>query len=178
MSQSKRTAVYPGTFDPLTNGHMDIIGRAAALYDTLYIAVSDHGRKKTMFSLSERVQAIETALENQKIGNVKVIHFNNLLYSVVEELEAGVVVRGLRVTSDFDFEFQMASMNTLLSNKFETIFLMASTEHTMISSTNVKEVASMGGDVSSMVPAHVHKMLVKKYANQLHSNTSRYAEGS
>src|SRR5690606_20550610 len=120
MLGNARSAVYPGTFDPLTNGHVDIIERAAALYDTVFIAVSDHGRKQTMFTLAERVKALEVALK--KLPNIKIITFTNLLYQTVEHLGAGVVIRGLRMTSDFDYEFQMACMNAVMSEKFETVF--------------------------------------------------------
>lgn len=176
MLGNTRAAVYPGTFDPLTNGHVDIIERAAALYETVFVAVSDHGRKQTMFNLQERVQAIEVAVKH--LQNVKIVTFSNLLYQTVEGLGAGIVIRGLRMTSDFDYEFQMACMNSVMSDKFETVFLMARNEHTMVSSSNVKEAAAMGGNVRSLVPANVYPLLEKIYADKNRDHPSRYAESS
>lgn len=170
---STKAAVYAGTFDPVTNGHLNIIERAAELYDTLYVAISNHGRKQTVFTLEERIAAMQTALAH--LANVQVVGFSNLLYQLVEELDAGVVVRGLRMTSDFDYEFQMAAMNRNLSARFETVFLMAHTEHTMVSSTTVKEVAALGGDVTDFVPPHVLKMVKKVYDGKKPAHPTRYA---
>ena len=166
-------AVYAGTFDPVTNGHVDIITRASTLYDKVYVAVSDHGRKKTFFNLKERLEAMNSAIKH--LDNVEVVGFTNLLYQLVEELGAGVVVRGLRMTSDFDYEFQMAEMNHNLSAHFETVFLMARSEHSTISSTTVKEVAGLGGDISRFVPAHVQKMLEKIYDRKNGVHPTRFA---
>ena len=159
-----RVAVYAGTFDPPTNGHMDIIHRAAGLYDKLIVAVSGHGRKKTLFNQNERIEAIKSSIN--MLENVEVIGFDNLLYEMVEKYNAGVVVRGLRVTGDFDFEFQMATMNHELSKQFETVFLMARSRHTIISSTMVKEVATLGGDVARYVPEAVVP-LIKRHFKQV-----------
>ncbi|MBI1362694.1 MAG: pantetheine-phosphate adenylyltransferase [Proteobacteria bacterium] len=159
-----RVAVYAGTFDPPTNGHLDIIHRASALYDKLIVAVSGHGRKKTLFDQKERIGVIKDSITELK--NVEVIGFDNLLYELVESFDAGVVVRGLRVTGDFDFEFQMATMNHELSKQFETVFLMARSRHTIISSTMVKEVATLGGDVSRYIPAAAVP-LVQRYFKQV-----------
>lgn len=166
-------AVYAGTFDPVTNGHVDIINRAAALYQKVYVAVSDHGRKKTVFNLEQRLNAMNEALKH--LNNVEVVGFTNLLYQLVEEVGAGVVVRGLRMTSDFDYEFQMAEMNHNLSARFETVFFMARSEHSTISSTTVKEVAGLGGDISRFVPQHVLKMLEKVYDRKNGVHPTRFA---
>ena len=166
-------AVYAGTFDPVTNGHMDIIRRAGGLYGKLYVAVSDHGRKKTVFSLKERIKAIREELSDRE--NIEVIGFDNLLYEMVESVAGEVLVRGLRMTSDFDYEFQMAEMNHNLSANFETVFLMARSEHSTISSTTVKEVAALGGDISRFVPARVQKMLGEAYAKKNGSHPTRFA---
>lgn len=168
-----RVAVFAGTFDPLTNGHLDIIRRAAAMYDTLHVGVSHHGRKKTIFTLEQRIEAIREAAAD--LGNVQVVGFTSLLYQLVAELGAGVVVRGLRVTSDFDYEFQMAAINRHMGH-FETVLLMARAEHTMISSSNVKEIAILGGDATAYVPPNVAKMLEKSYADIKSAYASRYAE--
>lgn len=159
-----QVAVYAGTFDPLTNGHLDIIERAANLYEKVIVAVAVHGRKsrkKTVFSEDERMNAVKQATAH--LPGVEVSGFSNLLYRFVEQNNAGVVIRGLRVTADFDFEFQLAAMNAELSDQFETVFLMARQQHTIISSTMVKEVAQLGGDVARYVPKSVQPMLEKLY---------------
>lgn len=166
-------AVYAGTFDPITNGHLDIIQRASGLYGKVCVAVSDHGRKKTVFSLKQRISAIDDVTKNLK--NIEVVGFDSLLYELVEKLEAGVLIRGLRMTSDFDYEFQMAEMNHNLSAHFETVFLMARSEHSTISSTTVKEVASLGGDISRFVPENVNKMLGKVYGKENGVHATRFA---
>lgn len=168
-----QTAVYAGTFDPVTNGHLDVIRRASGLYSKVYVAASDHGRKKTVFSLKERIAAVEEATHD--MPNVEVIGFDSLLYELVEKLQAGILIRGLRMTSDFDYEFQMAEMNHNLSAHFETIFLMARSEHSTISSTTVKEVASLGGDISRFVPTHVCKMLEQAYDTKNGVHATRFA---
>ena len=168
-----QVAVYAGTFDPVTNGHMDVIRRAGRLYGKLYVAVSDHGRKKTVFSLKERTEAIREEVSDME--NIEVIGFDNLLYEMVEKVGGNVLVRGLRMTSDFDYEFQMAEMNHNLSADFETVFLMARSEHSTISSTTVKEVAALGGDISRFVPKRVHKMLGEVYAKKNGSHPTRFA---
>ena len=170
---STPTAVYAGTFDPVTNGHLDVIQRASLFCGKLYVAVSDHGRKKTVFSLSDRIKAVEEAAKD--MPNVSVIGFDKLLYQLVEELDAGLLIRGLRMTSDFDYEFQMAEMNRNLSAQFETVCLMARSEHSTISSTTVKEVASLGGDISRFVPDHVSKMLEEIYGQKNNPHATRFA---
>ncbi len=168
-----KVAVYAGTFDPVTNGHVDIITRAACLYEKVHVAVSDHGRKNTIFDLNQRLEAMRLATAH--LSNVEVVGFSNLLYQLVEEVGAGVVIRGLRMTSDFDYEFQMAEMNQNLSASFETVVLMARSEHSTISSTTVKEVAALGGDISRFVPPHVLEMLEKIYDHKNGAHATRFA---
>ncbi len=165
MSQQKvRTAVYPGTFDPVTNGHVDIVKRAAELYDKLIVAVSGHGRKKqTVFNLKERISFMKEALK--ELDNVEVIGFTNLLTEFCAQQNAQVVVRGLRMTADFEYECQMAAINRKLTPSVETLFLMARSEYNFISSTNIKEVASLKGDFDQFVPSHVVDALKEKYKN-------------
>lgn len=150
-----RVALYPGTFDPVTNGHLDIISRAARLVDRLVIGLGINAGKDPIFNLEERIALIqdEVAPIAQKTGAViEVRSFNALLISFAEEVGAKMIVRGLRAVSDFDYEFQMAGMNYRLDPGIETVFLMASERHQFISSRFVKDIALLGGDISSFVP--------------------------
>ena len=150
-----RVAVYPGTFDPVTNGHLDIIGRAARLVDRLVVGVAVNTGKAPMFGLDERVElvAAEMASLSARTGiEIEVVGFECLLIEFARQHGAAMIVRGLRAVSDFDYEFQMAGMNYRLDSGVETVFLMASERHQFISSRFVKEIARLGGDISSFVP--------------------------
>ncbi len=155
-----RKAVYPGTFDPMTNGHLDIIRRASHLFNEIIVAVAPSHSKKPFFSLDERIALIEKALEN--LDNVTVVGFDCLLIDFVRKQKANIILRGLRAVSDFEYEFQLAGMNRKLSKDVETIFLTPSEEFMFISSTLVREIASLNGDVSQFVPHHVLEALQKK----------------
>lgn len=161
----KRTALYPGTFDPLTNGHLDIIGRAVKLYDKLIIGVAINEAKKPLFSLEERVD-MATQLANAVSGDteIEVRPFDGLLMHFAEEVGAGSIIRGLRAVSDFEYEFQMVAMNQRLNATIETVFLMADPRHQAIASRLVKEIAKLGGNVDAFVPALVKDKLMEKYA--------------
>ena len=151
VSRKPRIGLYPGTFDPVTNGHMDIIGRAARMLDRLVVGVAVNAGKGPLFPLEERMELVRAELAPiaERTGaDIEVRSFD-----FARELGAGVIVRGLRAVSDFDYEFQMAGMNYRLDPKVETIFLMASEHHQFISSRFVKEIAQLGGDISSFVPA-------------------------
>jgi pantetheine-phosphate adenylyltransferase len=156
MAEPKqRVALYPGTFDPMTNGHLDIITRAAGLVDRLIIGVAINASKGPLFALEERAALVraETDLVAAKTGTViEVRTFESLLIAFAREVGAGTIVRGLRAVSDFDYEFQMAGMNYRLDPEIETVFLMASEHHQFISSRFVKDVAMFGGDISTFVP--------------------------
>jgi pantetheine-phosphate adenylyltransferase len=156
-----RTAVYPGTFDPITNGHFDLVSRASVLFDQVIVAIAESANKKPAFTLQERVAMAELALKN--ISNVRVVGFNSLLANFMHEMKAGVLVRGLRAVSDFEYEFQLASMNRHLIPNVETVFLTPSEQYSFISSSLVREVARLGGNVSEFVPANVHLALVAKW---------------
>jgi pantetheine-phosphate adenylyltransferase len=156
-----RTAVYPGTFDPITNGHLDLISRASVLFDQVIVAIAESTNKKPAFTLQERVAMAEHALKNH--SNVRVVGFNSLLANFVHEMKAGVLLRGLRAVSDFEYEFQLASMNRHLIANVETVFLTPSEQYSFISSSLVREVARLGGNVSEFVPANVHHALVAKW---------------
>ena len=156
----KQKAIYPGTFDPVTNGHLDIISRATRLFSEVIVAVASNHAKRPFFSLDERIQLLQEAVDD--IPGVTVIGFDNLLIHFVREQKAGVILRGLRAVSDFEYEFQLAGMNRRLAKEVETIFLTPSEESMFISSSLVREIAVLGGDVSSFVPAVVDKALHKK----------------
>ena len=155
-----RTALYSGSFDPITNGHLDIIERSAKLFDTLTVAVIDNVSKSSMFSLDERVRIVKEAVAH--IPNVEVASFSGLLADFVNENDFSAVVRGLRSVTDFDYEITMAQMNDKLFDKAETVFLMTAPGNSFISSSLIKEVASLGGDVSELVPANVLREIQKK----------------
>jgi pantetheine-phosphate adenylyltransferase len=158
-----RTALYPGTFDPITNGHIDIIGRAAKLYDRIVIGVARNRDKGPLFSLEERVAMVE-ALTRDLPGRaeIEVRPFEGLLMNFAVEVGAGSIIRGLRAVSDFEYEFQMVAMNQRLNADIETVFLMADPRHQAISSRLVKEIARLGGEVEAFVPAAVKQRLLEK----------------
>jgi pantetheine-phosphate adenylyltransferase len=158
----KKIAVYPGTFDPITNGHVDIISRATRLFDRLIVAIAASPNKKPVFSLEERVDIATQVLRDYE--NVSIIGFESLLTEFVQQQGAQVILRGLRAVSDFDYEFQLAGIYQQLAPKIESVFLMPSQEFTYISASYVREIASLGGDVSSFVPELVAKELKKKLA--------------
>jgi pantetheine-phosphate adenylyltransferase len=165
MSQkSYRTAVYPGTFDPITNGHLDLVARASLLFHEVVLAIAKSPNKNPAFDLDTRVALATEALKVH--ANVRVVGFNGLLADFVHEMRAGVVLRGLRAVSDFEYEFQLASMNRHLIPDVETVFLTPSEQYSFISSSLVREVARLGGDVSEFVPANVHQALVAKWKQQ------------
>ena len=153
-------AVYPGTFDPLTRGHEDLVRRAATLFDTIVLAVADSKAKRPYFSVEERIAMAREALADVK--NVEVVGFSGLLTDFVREQRARVVLRGLRAVSDFEYEFQLAGMNRNLYPEMETIFLTPSEQHMFISATLVREIAILGGDVSEFVHPTVAKRLKEK----------------
>jgi pantetheine-phosphate adenylyltransferase len=159
-----RIAIYPGSFDPLTNGHLDVIQRAAKLFDRIIVAVARSESKNPLFTLDERVEMVSKSLGH--LQNVEADSFQGLLVEYVERRSAQAVIRGLRAVSDFEFEFQMALMNRKLNERIETIFMMPKDTYTFLSSRIVKEIARLGGDVSSFVPAHVGIALSEKLLAQ------------
>ncbi len=165
---SQRTAIYPGTFDPITFGHMDIIQRAARVVDHLIIGVAANAGKGPLFSLEQRTKLVETEVRNlskQKgLAKITVKKFDVLLMNFVRAQKSKIIVRGLRAVSDFEYEFQMAGMNVKLDPSVETIFLMASDKYQLISSRFVKEIAQLGGDVGHFVSPNVLKAIRRKFA--------------
>ena len=163
------SAVYAGTFDPLTNGHKDIIIRAAGIFDYLVVAVAEDSTKDTLFTPRERVELISETIKefipsDQK--RIKVDTFRGLLVDYVKKLNSKVIIRGLRAVSDYEYESQMAVINRNLDNQIETVFLMTAEENSFISSSVVREIAKLGGDVSSLVPKSVNKRVKKKLSQK------------
>ena len=157
-------ALYPGTFDPFTKGHLDITLRAAKQFDKIIVLVSDHSKKKTLFTLEQRIQFVKEAVKEAGANNVEVDTFNNLMADYAKEKGACVVIRGLRVTSDFEYEFKMAQFNNEMNPETEFVYLMSNASNLHISSSSVKEIASLGGDVTAYVPTTVNAALKKVFA--------------
>ncbi len=155
------TAIYPGTFDPITNGHLDLIARSSKIHDKVIVAVATSRAKTPLFSLAERIELIEEVTKD--FGKVSVIGFDNLLVDFAKEQNADVILRGLRAVSDFEFEFQMASMNRRLSPDLETVFLTPAEQYAFISSSMIREIARLGGGVSSFVPEIVQQKIIEKF---------------
>ncbi len=160
--QLMKKVVYPGTFDPVTNGHMDLAQRACRLFDHVIIAVAASTRKKPLFTMEERVELLQ--LELNHLPNLEVIGFDILLADLVRQVGAYGVVRGLRAVSDFEYEFQLANMNRQLAPQMESLFLTPAEHLSYISSSLVREIASLGGDVSKFVPLRVQQALLDKFS--------------
>ncbi len=159
-----RTAIYPGTFDPVTNGHLDVLFRASHIFDNIIIAVAESEEKHPLFALAERLQLIQ---ENIAQGqNVQVASFRGLLIDYAKKMGASAIVRGLRAVSDFEFEFQMTQMNRHLDDDLETIFLMPKQDYFFTSSSLIKQVARFQGKIDSLVPANVERALDRKFGHK------------
>ena len=158
-----RTVIYPGSFDPITNGHLDLIQRATKLFDRVIVAIARNDSKQPLFTQQQRVEMVGKAI--QDIPRVEADSFDGLLINYVEQRAAQAVIRGLRAVSDFEFEFQLALMNRKLNERIETIFMMPKDTYTFLSSRMVKEIAALGGDVGAFVPTHVKALLAEKLAS-------------
>lgn len=156
-----RLAIYPGTFDPITNGHLDLVIRGIRIFDEVIIAVAPNPKKQPLFSLEERLRMIKESTVG--LGNVKVEAFNGLLVDYVKSKGAVAIIRGLRAVSDFEYELQIALMNRRLNSEIETVFMMPSEEYSFLTSSLVKEVSSFGGSVKGLVPEVVEKALQEKF---------------
>ena len=161
MISLPKRAIYAGTFDPLTNGHTDLVLRALKLFPEVVVAVAKNAGKKPLFSLEERVALATEVLKEHE--NVRVVGFSVLLVDFAEQMDASVILRGLRAVSDFEFEFQLASMNRRLNSNIETVFLTPAENHTFVSASLVKEIGRLGGDVSQFVAPLVYEALCEKF---------------
>lgn len=170
-------AVYPGTFDPIHYGHMDIARRAAALFDEVVIAVYDKPLKSLMFSPAERLELVSESVRQMHLTNVRVTHFSGLVVEFCRSTKAKVIIRGLRVFSDFEHEFRMALANHRLAPEIDTVPLITSEEHSFISSSTVREIASLGGDITTLVPPHV-RLAVQQRFIEMGDDGSRVAPSS
>lgn len=166
-----RTALFPGTFDPITEGHLDIVRRALKIFDRVIVAVARGVHKETLFSLDERKELVEASLADGAgadgpvgaEGEVSVVEFDGLLVDLADRMQVDVIIRGLRFVSDFEYEFQLALMNRQLNRRVETVFLMPSARYSFLNASIVREVARLGGDVSSLVPKPVADRLTERY---------------
>jgi pantetheine-phosphate adenylyltransferase len=156
MSENRR-AIYPGTFDPITNGHIDIISRASHMFDEIIVAVADSEAKKPMFTLEQRINMVKAA--TKAFPTVKVIGFRGLLVDLSDELEANIIVRGLRAVSDFEYELQMGYANASLKKELETVYLMPSLEHAFVSSSVVRSILNFDGKIALLVPAEAFNLI-------------------
>jgi len=156
-----KIGVYPGTFDPVTNGHLDIIKRASKLFDKVYVVIPTNISKNTLFSVKERIELLKKS--TRELDNIIVESTDKLTVEYCREVNSHFIIRGLRMVSDFEYELQMAALNKSLDNDIETIFIMADHKYSFLSSSSVKEIASFGGDVNTFVPNNVAKKLTDKY---------------
>lgn len=156
-----RTAIYPGTFDPITNGHSDLVCRATRMFDLTYLAIADNPEKAPLFTLEERIDLAREVLSG--VDNIEVVGFSGLLIDFAQKYQANVILRGLRAVSDFEYEFQLASMNRKLDSKIETVFLTPSEHYTFVSASLIKEIARYSGNVSEFVHPSVFDALQRKF---------------
>jgi pantetheine-phosphate adenylyltransferase len=159
-----RIAIYPGSFDPITYGHLDIIQRSLKIFDHVIVAVARNSQKNALFAIEERVELIKTVLQDEP--RVSVDTFTGLLIDYVASKEAHVIIRGLRAISDFEYEFQIAQMNSTIGHDIETLFMMTSVQYGYLSSSIVREVCSLGGTVDSFVPVEVKNAMLQKYSSK------------
>ncbi|MCR9256053.1 MAG: pantetheine-phosphate adenylyltransferase [Alphaproteobacteria bacterium] len=176
MTDDKRIALYPGTFDPVTYGHLDIISRASRIVDKLVVGVARNAGKGPLYSLSERVEMVRdevSELANRNgHGEIEVLPFGNLLIDFARSIDAKLIFRGLRAVSDFEYEFQMAGMNARIAPEVETVFLMASEKQQFVSSRLIKEIVGLGGDVQQFVPPKVLSRLTERYHREEDSSAA------
>jgi pantetheine-phosphate adenylyltransferase len=161
-----KIGVFPGSFDPLTNGHLDIIERSGRICDKLFIAIARNSAKKPLFSIDERIEIIHNCLNDNYRQKVEIVTFEGLLVNFCKDNNASIIVRGLRTISDFEYEMSIASANSRLAPDIQTVFMMTKVDYTFISSNIVKEIASLKGDISPLVPSFAEKKIRQKYSSQ------------
>lgn len=166
-SPAKQRAVYPGSFDPITSGHVDIIQRGLKIFDEILVAVLENPKKKPLFSTKERINMIQDFFVDNR--NIEVKAFDGLLVEFAKNNDANIVIRGLRAISDFEYEFQMALMNRKLDSEIETLFMMPNLSYSFLSSKLVKEIFMLGGGLKDLVPEHVEKKLKEKFKKSAHA---------
>jgi len=154
----KKIAIYPGSFDPITNGHVDLIKRASKIFDEVIIAITQNANKSSFMTIEQRVGAVESSIKS--LNNTRVLSFNSLLVDFARGHDAQIIIRGLRAVSDFEYEFQLSGMNKRLNSEIETLFMTPSEEFANISSSLVREIFSLGGDISPFVPSQVKTILL------------------
>ena len=159
-----KTAVYPGSFDPATNGHIDVIERALKLFDRIIVAVGDNPGKKPLFTTEERIAMLEESTKHLK--NIGIDSFSGLLLDFVKSKKSGIIIRGLRAVSDFEFEFQRALMNRVVDDEIETVFIMTKEHYVYLNSSIIKEISMFGGNINGMVPEIVEKKLKEKFSGK------------
>lgn len=159
-----KICVYPGSFDPLTQGHVDVLRHAAELFDEVHISVLNNGAKHPVFTTEERVKLIRIAVADEKIPKVRVDSFDGLLVDYAHSVGAGYVIRGLRAITDFEYEFQMDALNRRLAPDIQTVYFMASPEHSFLSSSAVREIGSFGGDIDGLVPESIKNTIAERLA--------------
>ncbi len=160
----KRKALYPGTFDPITNGHLDIIQRSLEIFDHVIVGVANNQRKSPLFSVDERIEMLREV--TQSCTGIEIAHFDGLVINFARQYDADVILRGLRAVSDFEYELQMALTNRKLADDIETMFMMPSAQYSFLSSSVVKEISRLGGNVACFVPEFVERQLRKKFQNR------------
>lgn len=159
-----KIGVYPGSFDPFSIGHHDVLMHAISLFDTVYVSVLNNATKHPLFSVKERVSLIERMVEAEGLQNVIVTSFDGLLVDYARSVQAGYVIRGLRAIMDFEYEFQIHAVNRHLAEEIQTVYFMASPEHSFLSSSVIREIGSMGGDISGLVPGSIQNMIAERLA--------------
>ena len=157
-----RVCVYPGSFDPFTVGHHDVLEHATQMFDRVVIAVLNNASKSPVLSVSERVEMISRMVEAEELKNVEVSHFKGLLVDYAHQIGAGYIVRGLRATMDFEYEFQINALNRHLAPDIKTVYFMASPEHSFLSSSVVREIGSLGGNIEGLVPESIHNIIAER----------------
>ena len=166
MRDDRKIGLYPGSFDPFTVGHLDVLRHASLLFDRVYVSILRNSSKQPVFSEAERVELIRRVVEDSRLANVEVLTFDGLTVEHARELKASYLIRGLRAITDFEYEFSMDALNRHLAPEIQTVYFMARPEHSFLSSSKVREIGSLGGSIGGLVPACIEKMITERLAQQ------------